>query len=167
MSKKFKLAETTPRLLGPALFLLMISVFSILCKWPIWICILGIAIIDLYLLALLFFAAAASDKKTWLLKLLDYLPTRFFGLLLFFSFLVSIVLFFANIYLTLGNEFTPQIKDKFDAIYISFITLTTLGFENIFPQCTSAKAIVMFEFLTAIELFLGSFALIISRLSNF
>lgn len=168
-----KISGNTRRLILSSFVLLLLSGLSVIFKMPVWSSLIFILLIDIYMLFLLFMAAGISDgffnegNDSLLNLFLKLVPTRLTGLILFFIFLSSVILFFANNYLVLGDGFNNKIQNPFDAIYFSFITLTTLGFDNISPEWQNVKALVMFEILTAINLFLGSFALLVSRLSNF
>lgn len=62
----------------------------------------------------------------------------------------------------------PQpLSDKWDAIYFSMVTLTTLGYGDFAPARPLARALVVWELLTGMLLLVGIFPLLIARLSTF
>lgn len=56
-----------------------------------------------------------------------------------------VILSFAILFLYYGNQFDPIIEDSISSIYMSAMTLTTLGYGDIKPLCADAKRIVLAE----------------------
>lgn len=91
----------------------------------------------------------------------------------FFNFFINLIITYAVINLSLnaihGNlgidkafNFDTGIPGIVDALYFSVITMTTVGYGDIFPQTTIAKVIVAFECLTC-YIMLGIMIGIINR----
>lgn len=54
-------------------------------------------------------------------------------------------LFFSGLYVVQGLKFDSEIDGVFDAIYFSFVTLTTLGYGDIHPDSWDTKLLVITE----------------------
>ena len=163
--------------------LVVLSGISIwLSKW--WLGMICIAIADIYLVVVLGLAAFRSDKLAafrrdksaepeiyvvpdWMDKVF---PTRLAGCIVVVSLLVTLILGFASIYFALNSSASfgeHPFKSSFDAIYFSYVTITTLGYGDFSPVSDCAKSAVLFQLSSGILLLFGVFPLLISRISDF
>ncbi len=161
--------KTTVQFLSITL-LLILSMLSFYFSWDCSIPFICVLLIDVYVAFLLIMAAGKTDiNKKWFKNelWLEIFPTRVFGLAMFAIFLFVFIYSFASIYLMHGNEFEPAIKSPNESFYISFQILTTLGEGTTAPISSIMRNTLIFEVLSTLNLLLGGFALLVSRLSNF
>lgn len=159
--------KTTTWLVAVSLVFFALSWLAFLFQLGIILPLIIVGLIDLYIWFLLFLCARLSDGKTHESSKKSFVPWRWQGLLLFFIFLFTVILSFAACYHLSGNYFDPEVQTRFESFYVSFLSLTTLGFANIEQSATQLKSIMIFEVFTGISLFLGAFALLLSRITNF
>jgi hypothetical protein len=146
---------------------------------------ISIAITDLYVLSLLRCCAIAStpnlarkpygravrssSNDRW--EVLPYLPTRITALILLPILLGALIAAFGGIYLaTNGGVVDSQIParplmSQLDALYFSFVTITTLGYGDFHPVSAVAKWSVMGEVASGLIMLVGALPLLIGRLT--
>jgi hypothetical protein len=135
----------------------------------------SIICIDIYLLAVLFSAAAKSDNKLEKESTREkftsaLIPEKRLGLFIFSKLLATLIFGFANLYLGLQNGVktgTSYLTSFYDSVYFSMVTISTAGFGDFVPVTDTAKGFVMWEIASGVLLVAGGFGLLISRLSNF
>jgi hypothetical protein len=140
---------------------------------------LVIFIVDIYLFALLLFAALRADShhKTYTFngrgssiieKAKCIFPSRTAGIFVIVFCSFAIVFSFAGIFLSLNNEtnFNGKLGGEMEAIYFSLVTVSTVGYGDISPANT-ARFFVSLEIVSGFLLLFGIFPLLISRISNF
>jgi hypothetical protein len=155
-------------LLSITVLLAILSWFSVCQKSQImgWIPIL---LVDTYLLSLLAFSAIRADgvwNNCSIVKL--FFPSRIAALVLVGLFLITLVVGFAGIYYSLESEaFLKKLTSSTDALYFSFVTITTLGYGDFHPVLDCAKIVVMCQLVSGILLLFGIFPLLISRIASF
>ena len=130
---------------------------------------------NIYLLMVLVFSAVRSDgleadadyKPCQFIKW--FFPTRLIGLALFVLFAYTLITAFAALYLQLATvaHFSQEICNVKDAIYFSFVTITTLGYGEFHPVSDVAKELVVLQLGSGLLLLFGAFPLLISRISTF
>jgi Ion channel len=133
-------------------------------SWP------AIAMTDLYLLSVLLVAAILSDvkeRKTTPWKFLErILPTKTAGLFVAALLLAALVSGFAGLYLDLSSDqLSKPLDGPIDALYFSFVTITTVGFGDYAPVSAFAKVLVMGQLTSGTLLLFGGFSLLIASLS--
>jgi hypothetical protein len=164
------MSKNDPIFLVASIFLVAGSGISI-CAENIWLGSVCIAIADLYLLAILAFAAYRSDVGTdetpRLIK--NFFPSSLVGCVVVISLLVTLILGFASVYMTFntGEHLTTTFKSSLDAIYFSYVTITTLGYGDFTPASNTTKYIVLLQLSSGLTLLLGAFPLLIARISNY
>jgi FtsH-binding integral membrane protein len=149
---------------------LLLSVVSVLYyeEVPVTFSAIVIFSISFYLLCVIFASAILSSKKPVLKPICQFvLPSRVAGLLLFGSFLISLLFMWAGLYVHYCHEFSPEINGGVEASYFSYITMATVGYGDIHPNSLHAKQLVMWQISTSILLFFGAFPLLISRFATF
>jgi hypothetical protein len=77
--------------------------------------------------------------------------------------LFSIVIGFATLNMGMQLENGKQISSSLDAIYVS---LMTLGFNDVGPKDAAGKFLVITEILNGILLFVGAFPFVLSRIAS-
>ena len=165
-----------------SIFLVVLSGISIcLSKW--WLGMFCIAIADIYLVVVLGLAAFRSDKlaafrrdksaKPEIYVVPDWMdkvfPTRLAGCIVVVSLLATLILGFASLYIALNSSepLLNPFNSSIDAIYFSYVTITTLGYGDFSPVSDCAKYVVLFQLSSGILLLFGVFPLLISRISDF
>lgn len=159
--------------LVPALFTLVSIVFYSETA-STWSGALTVSLTLTYMLLLLLAAAHRSDVKMGSRKgsqnFLDSIfPTRVAGIFLVLCFLASLVVGFAALYMKTGIVFgcCNKADTAWEAIYFSFVTLTTLGYGDFFILSYWSELLIALELLSGIVLLICIFALLIARLSVF
>jgi voltage-gated potassium channel len=71
---------------------------------------------------------------------------------------VTVALVFSTLYLTVASDFIPRKLDLAQAVYFSFVTISTLGYGDIHPHTENAIAAQM---LVVTELIVGLYFLAI------
>lgn len=128
---------------------------------------------DVYLIAVILTAAVRADKKNntyqfeWVACWL--FPSRRVGVLTIPLLALVLIVSFAGLYYSIngGGNFKPDFATDTDALYFSFVTLTTVGIGDIAPLSEEARKLVMFEISSGFLILIGAFPLLISRVSNF
>jgi hypothetical protein len=148
-----------------------------LCFNLLYLAWVNIILVDIYLIVLLSRTARFSDlldrenhtqeEKQKIKNYYDFFPSRRLGLFLFALFLFSIVCSFATVYLDAGIYFESPIMNWFDALYLSFGTLTTANFGDFIPVCNCSKLLTMAEVFNSILLLLVALSLLISRVATY
>ena len=155
-------------LLVIAIAIAILSWVSVCNKLQIagWI---SIAFVDIYLLSVLVLAAIRSDGVWNNNKIAKwFFPSRIAGLILVGMLLMVLIVGFAGIYCSLeSGALHKEPKNTTDAIYFSFVTITTLGYGEIYPLLEYPKRIVIFQLISGTLLLFGIFPLLISRISSF
>lgn len=149
--------------------LLLISLSSLFWQWHNLIPIIIVGLIDCYLLLLLLIAAIRSDenKPLWDRKWhLLVFPSRVVGFFLFGTFFLTIIIAFASIYFRSASQLSNFSADRFESFYLSFTTSTSLGFGDVAPNSKFLKEIGIFQIGSSINLFVGAFSLLMSRISS-
>lgn len=160
-----------------SMLLLVLPALIVLIWFPQWSAWAGLPAVvgpSLYILAILYAAAYRSDVKmgshTGDANLWDVIfPTRRAGIVLVLLFLTAFVLGFANLYSYAGIVLDKcNILDTpMEAIYFSFVTLTTLGYGDFSFLSNLSQWLVMAELFSGVLLLVCTFALLIARLSIF
>lgn len=136
--------------------------------------IIGIVIIDIYLIWLLF--ASAYLSTPYLItnsrreKILKSFPSRPMGLLLFILFLIATGYMFSNIYFSLNYAFCSDnmsLQNRIDSVCFSVSIITTVNVVNFAAMTTLAKLVVISQLASDILLLIAAFPLLLSRISNF
>ena len=145
----------------------------------------SIAITDLYVFSLLRCCAIAStpnlsrqpygravrsaDQQWW--DVFPYLPTRMTALILLPMLLGALIVAFGGIYLSTDGGVVdsetparPLVSDL-DAVYFSFVTITTLGYGDFHPVSAVSKWAVMGEVTSGLTMLAGALPLLIGRLT--
>ena len=134
---------------------------------------LSITLADIYLFAILLVSAIRADKKNSTynssIEVKYLFPSRWVGVFLIPIIFITIVVSFAGLYLSVGGSesFNKEISEEIDTIYYSLVTITTLGYGDIYPVARYAKVLVISELLSGALLLFGVFPLLISRISDF
>lgn len=145
----------------------------------------SIAITDLYVFSLLRCCAIAStpnlarqpygravksaDQQWW--DAFPYLPTRLTALVLLPMLLGALIVAFGGIYLSTDggvvDSQTPArpLMSELDAVYFSFVTITTLGYGDFHPVSAVSKWAVMGEVTSGLTMLAGALPLLIGRLT--
>ena len=132
--------------------------------WP------ALATTDLYLLCVLLVATIRSDAKqrggTPWKHLACIVPTKTAGVFMAGFLLVALVAAFAGLYLDLSSDqLSRPLDGPIDALYFSFVTMTTVGFGDYTPVSADAKLLVMGQLTSGTLLLFGVFSLLIASLS--
>jgi Ion channel len=115
-------------------------------------------------------AVRNTARERW--EVFPYLPTRTTALILLPVLLATLIAAFGGLYLsTLGGVLDGQspaepLAGRLDAIYFSFVTITTLGYGDFHPVSAVAKWIVMGELGSGILMLVGAVPLLITRLTT-
>jgi len=161
-------------LLLASIILVTVSGFSVWNSlW--WLGLICIVIAEIYLVAVLALAAYRSDKVSrdsnfevpnWMNNVF---PTRLVGCFVVISLLVTLTLSFASLYIALNSSvpFKVPFNSSFDAIYFSYVTISTLGYGDFSPVSDLAKSVVLLQLSSGLLLLVGVFPLLISRISKF
>lgn len=145
-----------------------------------------VVIVDAFVLSLLRCCGIASTPKLsrrpfgravrnvardgW--DVLPYLPTRTTALIVLPVLLGALIAAFGGLYLsTLGGIVDGQspaqpLAGHLDALYFSFVTITTLGYGDFHPVSAAAKWMVMGELVSGILILVGAVPLLIARLTT-
>ncbi|MDX1956401.1 MAG: ion channel [Chitinophagaceae bacterium] len=151
-----------------SLVFLVLSFVFLRTSLPSFLVLTLLVLVNLYTISFTFIAAVVSDGKSWFKgDAVNYLPTRVEGFVIFAFLLFAAAFLFADIYLTHTDGFKDPLQGELDALYYSFMTISTMGVEGIAPQTSELKRWVMFEVITSLNFFLGAFALLVSRITNF
>jgi Ion channel len=152
-----------------ALILAALGMWSVFCgaanlSWP------AVIVTDLYLFLVLLFAAIRSDAKARghndFGKRLEVLfPSRTAGVVIVILLLTALVSGFAGLYI--GADLSKPLGGPWDALYFSFVTMTTVGYGDYVPIGKCAELLVMGQLISGVLLLFGVFPLLISRLSQF
>ena len=142
-----------------------------ICAELVWLGAVCIAIADIYLVAILGFAAYRSDIGTaktpqWIK---NFFPSSLVGCVVVISLLVTLILGFASLYMTFNTceYLNTTFKSSLDAIYFSYVTITTLGYGDFTPASNTTKYIVLLQLSSGVTLLLGAFPLLIARISGY
>lgn len=167
MCGQIKIKKENKYILAIGIGILIMGFLSLFCRLSMWVSLSFITIINLYLLSLLIIATVLSDEKDWLpVGVVLIIPSRVVGLILFFIILASFILLFGAVYLKLGEIGKTTISNPFEAIYFSTLTTTTLGFGDISKNSNWPKGIMLYQVISSVHLFLGSFPLLLSRITK-
>lgn len=139
--------------------------------WHIAISYTSIVLVDAYLIFVLYEGATRVDldksdaERPGCLKF----PNLRFSLVQLGFLLVTVVTGFASMYIDSGEVTHGQLAltKQSDAIYFSFVTLTTLGYGEFVPQGPYARNLVVWQLATGSLLLLGVFPLVLSRVSGY
>jgi voltage-gated potassium channel Kch len=145
----------------------------------------SIAVTNLYVLSMLRCCAIAStpnlsrrpygrgvkssSNERW--EVIPYLPTRMTALVLMPILLAALIAAFAGFYLATNggvvDSQTPArpLVSRLDALYFSFVTITTLGYGDFHPVSALAKCCVMCEVASGLIMLVGALPLLIGRLT--
>jgi hypothetical protein len=150
--------------------LLGFSIASIYFGFGLCVTVLLIMLLNLYLVALTVECAmrsSADSNKSIMFKL----PNRTWALLLIVLLLIANISSFANIYLQSGgieykeNEASVVMKDKWDSIYFSAVTVTTLGYGDFTPNKKGRKYVI-FHLASGLLLLFYVVPIVASRIST-
>jgi len=100
-----------------------------------------------------------------------YLPTRMAALVLLPVLLGALIIAFGGLYLSTDggvvNSQTPAqpLVSRLDAVYFSFVTITTLGYGDLHPVSAVSKWAVMGEVTSGLTMLAGALPLLINRLT--
>jgi voltage-gated potassium channel Kch len=112
---------------------------------------------------------AVKSHQRW--DVFPYLPTRMAAIILLPILLSALIIAFGGLYLSTGggvvNSQTPAqpLVNWLDAIYFSFVTITTLGYGDFHPASAVSKWAVMGEVTSGLTMLAGAVPLLISRLT--
>jgi hypothetical protein len=147
-----------------------IGAYFLICEFPLWYStVLGI-LLCLYLASLTLECARLS-KKSGSTKFRFDLPNRTWALLLTLFLVLSNVVIFANIYRqSKGIEYEENnqiriMQDKFDSVYYSAVTVTTLGYGDFTPN-REARKYVLFQLFSGLLLIFCIIPVVVSRISS-
>ncbi|HCG03163.1 MAG TPA: hypothetical protein DEV93_21810 [Chloroflexi bacterium] len=151
-------------LLGLALGAAIVGSLSTKTGWRLfaWAAVLSV---DLYLLAVLVFAALQADDKefrknnSWVTR---WFPRRTAGVFVMFLLFVASVTGFGGLYV--GSDVFPKSTSSLDSLYYSVLIL---GFSDFSPRAGYGQVVVLCQLMSGIVLLIGAFPLLISRLSTF
>ena len=156
-------------LVAGAATLAVLGMTATICRipalaWP------ALATTDLYLLCVLLVATIRSDAKqrggTPWKHLACIVPTKTAGVFMAGFLLVALVSAFAGLYLDLSSDqLSRPLDGPIDALYFSFVTMTTVGFGDYTPVSADAKLLVMGQLTSGTLLLFGVFSLLIASLS--
>lgn len=172
--------------LGLTAFGAMITILALVWAWPGVISGCVVALVNLYLVAVLIEAALLSSRSEHPEKgyVLIRLPRKTWTLLVAILLITIIISAFANMYVKSG-EVVHQTKDvalgqssstgsnvgvltsRSDAVYFSLITLTTVGFGDYVPAGNTARVLVVWQVVTGLLLLLGAFPFLLTRIADF
>jgi len=155
--------------------MLFLSLSPNLFSFPWYFSGAAIVCINIYLLAVLFSAAAKSDNKLEKESASEkftsaIIPEKRLGLFIFSKLIATLIFGFANLYLGLHNGVktgSSYLTSFYDGVYFSVVTISTAGFGDFVAVTDTAKGFVMWEIASGVLLVAGGFGLLISRLSNF
>lgn len=168
------------RHLGIGFALTALGVLSVVCNFYLCISILLIILFCSYVVLLLVECAHRSKKASELTEgqkasdikpLIFELPNRSWAILLVFFLVTSNVSIFANVYLCSDGIFYEEntaenrLQNKWDAIYFSAVTVTTLGYGDFLPNQSSRKYVVL-QLNTGLLLLLFIIPVVAGRLST-
>ena len=164
----------------------VLTTFGLLWGWPSVVSGWVVALVNVYLAAVLLEAALLSSCATKPANghVLIGLPKRTWSLLQVVFLVMSVMFAFANMYVKSGEvvhqttdlvstqrpsaQPNPEVlTSRSDAIYFSMVTLTTLGFGDYVPAGCGARRLVVWQLATGFLLLLGAFPLLISRIAGF
>jgi hypothetical protein len=114
-------------------------------------------------------AVRNTVRERW--EVFPYLPTRTTALILLPVLLGALIAAFGGLYLsTIGGVLDGQAPTeplgRLDALYFSFVTMTTLGYGDFHPVSAAAKWMVMGELGSGILMLVGAVPLLIARLTT-
>jgi hypothetical protein len=185
--------KTEWKLLGASIGLLAIAVVSCFCvsiPWT-WLAAVPVALVDVYLVWLLFAAAERSDVEAGCLAAGEgdrykeyhkaWLPMRMVGLIMVGLFFLTIIFGFGALYQTAQNGFCKSNDvvstnapaaavislGQLDAVYFSTVTAATVGYGDITPISPLAKGLVMAEIINGLLLLVGIVSFLLSRIAGF
>jgi hypothetical protein len=114
-------------------------------------------------------AVKSADHQRW--EVFPYLPTRMAALILLPILLSALIIAFGGLYLSTDggvvNSETPAqpLVSRLDAVYFSFVTITTLGYGDFHPASAVSKWAVMGEVTSGLTMLAGAVPLLIARLT--
>jgi hypothetical protein len=115
-------------------------------------------------------AVRSTAHNRW--DVFPYLPTRTTALILLPVLLGALNAAFGGLYLSTfggvvdGQSPAQPLVGHLDALYFSFVTITTLGYGDFHPISAVAKWIVMGELVSGILMLVGAVPLLITRLTT-
>ncbi len=141
--------------------------------------------VDLDILIILILVALRSDGFVGASK---WLPHRLFGLLLFLFLLMALIPSFAEMYISRGDvcqsshqhclsacslsqeasqpDFDScRMTTMVNALYFSFVTMSTLGYGDYMPNSEVTRGIVVWQLGSGVLLFLLAFPMVVSRMA--
>ncbi len=148
------------------IMLVIFGLLSLFCGYIVF-AYLSVALTDAYVFTVLLIAVRRSDEKWDCAE--NMLPTRTAGIFVVSFLLIAIITSFAGMYLYTNSVGSGVLclTSELDALYFSFVTITTLGYGDYLPITNTGKLLVMFELGSGLLLLFGIFPLLISRLSTF
>ncbi len=151
-----------------SVILLIVSLVSLCCEGRVFIATGTIVIINIYLALMLFASCLKSDGKSPPLWLTDLLPKSIDGMAVFLTLFATIVFSFARVYESHGiAEFNCEANEiKFNSIYTSLGTLTTVSQGEFKAESIRAKKDVMYEIITMLNLIFCALPLLTSRIAS-
>ncbi len=147
------------------------AILALVCEWPAWFSYLVVIALSAYSVVLLLECAhrsrdSSGEEEDRFFKL----PNREWALLLVALFVATNVVGFANIYLKSDyvefekDEVIIPMKDKWDAVYFSAVTVTTLGYGEFTPKKLGRKT-VLFQLASGLMLLLVIIPVAAARVS--
>jgi hypothetical protein len=114
-------------------------------------------------------AVKSAGHQRW--DVFPYLPTRMAALILLPILLGALIIAFGGLYLStnggvVDSQIPPQpLVSRLDAVYFSFVTITTLGYGDFHPASAVSKWAVMGEVTSGLTMLVGAVPLLVSRLT--
>jgi hypothetical protein len=151
-------------LMFASLIILTISIMSLCWSWLCTASIL-IAIVDIYFIYVILYAARKSDvykPKKWCWGIL--IPNRVSGVIVFVFLYLSVIFSFAEVlfYAHAPNYFNTQ-----EAFYSSFMSITSFEYEHYPSKFSNLQNLQMFQSFNGILLLTATFGFLVARISTF
>ena len=110
--------------------------------------------LDLVLLIIIFDIIIATTSCAFISR---YYSVPFRSVLLTSFSFIQLVIAFSVFYFQLGNQFQEIIRNQFQALYFSFVTITTLGYGDFLPNLTAWHI----QSIVILQLILGLYFLLV------
>ena len=146
------------------------AILALVFEWPAWFSYGVVFVLSAYSVFLLLECAHRSRKSSNGKKFFA-LPNKEWALLLVTLFVATNVVGFANIYVKSAsvefeeNKVKIPMTDKWDAVYFSAVTVTTLGYGEFTPK-KSGRILVLFHLASGLLLLLVIIPVAAARVSD-